>query len=69
MAGLIERDMAQPAKRKSKVTARLTAQDHDALTRMAGDNRISLSYACAVLVRAELRDRWLEKAITTRFES
>ncbi len=69
MAMLIGRDVVPPARRKAKVTARLTPQDHAALTKMAEDNLVSLSHACAVLARAELRDQWLERAFATRFES
>jgi hypothetical protein len=29
----------------------------------------SISNVCAVVMRAELRDRWLERALATRFES
>jgi hypothetical protein len=36
---------------------------------MAATCGTSVSNACAVVIRAELRDRWLETALTTRFES
>jgi hypothetical protein len=36
---------------------------------MAANCGTSVSNACAVVIRTELRDRWLETALTTRFES
>jgi hypothetical protein len=69
LAELIKTDEALPSNRAAKVTVRLTSNDHGVLTKIAGDNSVSLSYACAVLARAELRERWLDQACATRFES
>lgn len=62
-------DVAPPASRNAKLSARLKAEEHAMLTKMAKDNGLSLSKAGAMLVRAELKQRWLEKACATRFES
>ena len=69
LSELIQADMAPPANRNAKVTARLTAEDHAELTTLADHHSVSLSLLGAVLARAELRDNWLEKACSTRFES
>lgn len=69
LAELIDTDEAPPSNRTAKVTVRLTPNDHGVLTKIAGDNSVSLSYICAVLARAELRERWLDQACSTRFES
>lgn len=62
LSELIHADVAPPANRDAKVTARLRCRDHAELTKLAKDNSVSLSQVGALLVRAELRDLWLEKA-------
>jgi hypothetical protein len=69
LSELIQMDKAPPANRNTKVTARLIAEVHAELTTLANHHSVSLSRVGAVLVRAELRDNWLEKACLTRFES
>lgn len=66
---LIPRDAPPSGSRKAKVTARLKEPEHAALVSLAGVHGESLSQIGVVLVRAELSARWLEQAITTRFES
>ncbi|HET6523188.1 hypothetical protein [Sphingopyxis sp.] len=66
---LIPEDHAPDDARRSKVTAHVDGAAHAALTALAQAHGKGLSQIGAVLVRAELRDRWLEQAYSTRFES
>lgn len=66
---LYPKDVVPDGTRTPKVTARLKEADHAALKALALHYDESLSQIGAVLVRAELRDRWLERACSTRFES
>lgn len=70
LADLLDSDVPSKASRDSKVTVhgRHAALRKWLVTR-AGLCGTSLSNACAVLMRAELRERWLERSISTRFES
>jgi hypothetical protein len=69
LCALTKTDTAPQTSRNAKITARLKAEEHAMLTKMAKDNGVSLSQAGAMLVRAELNVRWLENACSTRFES
>ncbi|MEG3148189.1 hypothetical protein U1839_26370 [Sphingomonas sp. RT2P30] len=66
---LIEKDVVPSGSRKPKITARLQASDHIQVRALAQEHNKSLSEAGAVLVRAELNEKWLHQALTTRFES
>lgn len=66
---LIPRDVAPGGSRKHKITAHLKSPEHAALTALAVKHGVSLSHIGAVLVRDELRDRWLERSCPTRLES
>lgn len=70
LAALLKNDLPTKASRDSKVTV----HGRDAILRegivaRAGECGTSLSNACATLMRAEMRERWLERSISTRFES
>jgi hypothetical protein len=70
LASLLVSDVAPPDARGTKVTV----HGRDALLRegvaaLAAKNGVSVSLACAVLIRAELRESWLDRAVVTRFES
>lgn len=67
---LMKEDAPHPGPRRSKVTVhgRDTAL-REGVVAMAAKNGTSVSNACAVLIRAELIESWLERVITTRFES
>lgn len=69
LCNLISRDVAPDGRRKTKVTAHLKETDHASLAALAMEHNESVSQIGAVLVRAELRDRWLERSCATRFES
>ena len=69
LRALAKEDNPPDAPRRSKVTFRASAANHEVLTSHATEHRGGLSLAGATLVRAELRERWLEASITTRFES
>ena len=66
---LIPQDIVPHGTRKPKVTARLKASEHEAVKALALHHDESVSLVGAVLVRAELKERWLENACATRFES
>ena len=66
---LILKDIIPDGTRTPKVTARLKNSEHAALKALALQYDESLSQIGAVLIRSELKDRWLERACATRFES
>jgi len=70
LGSLMKEDVPHPGPRRSKVTVhgRHSAL-RDGIVVMAAANGTSVSNACAVLIRAELTEGWLERVIATRFES
>lgn len=66
---LLKEDVAAGGNRKPKITAHLHGADHDQVRALAECYEMSLSSFGAVLVRAELREQWLGRVLTTRFES
>jgi hypothetical protein len=63
-------DAPSSAARNMKVTVHgRDLQLRRSVIAMAAEHSTSVSSFCAVVIRAELRDRWLERALTTRFES
>jgi len=67
---LLETDVPPNRSRATKVTAHgRDLELRRGVAAMAADCGQSVSHVCAVLVRAELRDRWLENVWMTRFES
>lgn len=66
---LLEADVPPNEPRKTKVTAHGRSDElREGVARMAADHGLSTSHVCAVIIRAELRERWLETAMT-RIES
>ncbi len=70
LSALLDSDTPSKASRDSKVTVhgRDSALREGFFARAEACGT-SLSNACAVLMRAEMRERWLERSISTRFES
>lgn len=70
LGSLMKEDVPHFGPRRSKVTVhgRHSAL-RDGVVAMAATNGTSVSNACAVLIRAELTEGWLERVIATRFES
>ena len=70
LATLLSTDRPLPGARKSKVTIHKKDPTlRERVSAMAGRHGTSVSHACAVLIRAESDEKWLEKVITTRIES
>lgn len=70
LVSLLEADKPPGKGRTTKVTAHGCGLElRRGLVDAATACGVSVSYACAVVIRAELRERWLERAIMTRFES
>ncbi len=67
---LIEMDAPSPDPRNAKVTVH--GRDlglRRSVAAIAKTCDTSVSKVCAAVIRAELRDKWLDRALTTRFES
>lgn len=69
LADLLGGDRPLKAARDSKVTVHGNVSLRASIAARAEKCGTSLSNACAVLMRAELRERWLERSIATRIES
>ena len=70
LALLVKHDVPANEPRRSKVTAHALDENlHRKVLTMAANHGQSVSHACAVIIRAELTERWLERALMTRFES
>lgn len=70
LAVLLDSDVPSKASRDSKVTVHgRNTELRTGVVARAEACGTSLSNACAVLMRAEMRERWLERSILTRFES
>ena len=70
LAALLDIDEPANATRDSKITVHGRDADlRGGIACAAVEAKTSVSRACAVLMRAELRERWLERSISTRFES
>ena len=67
---LIDSDTPTKASKKTKVTVHGREPGlRDGILARAVECGTSLSNACAVLMRAELSEQWLEQSIVTRSES
>lgn len=67
---LLEADLPRTGPRRSTVTIHKKEPGlHERVAALAKANDVSVSRVCAALILAELRERWLKKVITTRFES
>jgi hypothetical protein len=67
---LLKADLPSSEARSTKVTIhKQTPALREGIAVMASEHGTSVSHACAVLIRAELKEQWLDNVITTRFES
>lgn len=69
LSQLLEGDDLPPNCKETKVTARIRPEEHAPLKEYVLSQCESVSHAGGVLIRAELDERWLECACSTRFES
>ena len=69
LRSLLENDVPPDVPRKTKVTVRLRENERAEVTSIAEALGQSQSHVGAVLVRAELAERWLESVCPTQIES